>query len=125
MVNSYMAKKNSKKLSKKEKRDKMKLREEKRLAREAEKKERMSEPWTKEERMLHTSNVINKMKGLGLGIYEEEIKVLNMIVENYVYKAMECETLIPIKGTKRNIFINLKMSREEFPTIKLIHGESK
>ena len=115
-----MVKKNNKKLSKKEKRDKMKAREEKRLSKEKERKESLGKTWTKEERLLHTNNVIGKMKELGLGIYEEEIKVLSMIVDNYVYKNMECETIIPIKGTKRKIFINLKMSREDFPTIKLV-----
>lgn len=114
-----MVKGKKKKETKKEKREKMKAREEKRLKKEKERKESMGKTWTKEERMFHTSNVLDKMKKLGLGIYEEEMKFLEMVIDNYVYKNIECETVVPIKVTKREIFINLKMTRQEHPTIKL------
>ena len=75
--------------------------------------------WSAEERFEHTKNVVPKMKEMGLGVYAKEVSVLETIVDNYVYKGVECTYTLPLKGAKKDIVIKLLLDRSVLPMIKL------
>ena len=115
-----MVKYNTKKRknTKKEK-DKKKERKEKKRREGANQKTARVSQWSAEERFEHTKNVVPKMKEMGLGVYAKEVSVLETIVDNYVYKGVECTYTLPLKGAKKDIVIKLLLDRSVLPMIKL------
>ena len=109
---------NNKKLSKKERVKKKEIKENKQKQRDKLKTARVSQ-WSPEERFEHTKNVVPKMKEMGLGVYAKEVSLLETIVDNYVYKGIECTYTLPLKGAKKNIVIKLLLDRSVLPMIKL------
>ena len=85
---------------------------------------RKTNVWTIAEKQEYTKGVIPKFRQLGLGRYTNELKVLELILDNYIYRGVECETKIPLPGTKRIIVIQLKSDRTKPPLIKLSNKDS-
>ena len=76
-----------------------------------EKKDKPIEYYTTTEKYDEISRLVTKLNILGLGVYENEMKELDMISNQYINENIECQKTINLTGSKRKMdvkFINNK-----------------
>ena len=88
-----------------------------------EKKDKVIEYYTKKEKYDEISKLVTKLNILGLGIYEEEMKELDVLSQQYINEDIECRKCINLVGSKRKMDIKF-INNKKYPiAINLLYDE--
>lgn len=89
-----------------------------------EKKDTIIKFYTKKEKYDEISKLVTKLNILGLGIYEEEMKELDLISQQYINEDIECRKCINLMGSKRKMDIKF-INNKKYPiSINLLYDKS-
>lgn len=93
-------------------------------SRRRENKEKIVELYTKKEKYNEISKLVTKLEMLGLGVFENEMKILDEMSQKYMNENIEFREIINLPGSKRKMDIKF-INNKKYPiSINLLYDNT-